>query len=211
VKFTRENGFTVSIQAIYFDIGGVLVRTMDRAPRTQLAARLGMTYEALEELVFGGDNGRKAQLGEITAEEQWAYVCQQVNWPISIWCELEAEFYAGDSLDAALVDYIRDLHRRYKTGIISNALSNVRSAIATKWHMADAFDVIITSADEGMMKPDARIFQIALQSLNVQPFEAVFVDDFPHNVEGARAVGMRAIQFRNPEQVRLELEAVLHS
>jgi epoxide hydrolase-like predicted phosphatase len=184
---------------------------MDRTPRTRLAVRLGMTYETLEGLVFGGDHGRKAQRGEITAEELWAYVCQQVNWPISTWRELEAEFFAGDRLDAELVDYIRDLHRRYKTGIISNALSNVRSAIAHKWQMTDAFDVIITSADEGVMKPDAKIFQVALQSLGVQPAQAVFVDDFPNNVAGALSVGMHAIQFRNPEQVRLELEAVLHA
>jgi epoxide hydrolase-like predicted phosphatase len=201
----------VSIQAIYFDIGGVLVRTMDRTPRTRLAVRLGMTYEALEELVFGGDRGRKAQLGEITAEEQWAYICQQVNWPLADWRSLEAEFFSGDRLDIELVDYIRGLQERYKTGVISNALSNVRVYIDTKWHMADAFDTLILSAEVGLMKPDARIFHLALQSLGVPPAQAVFVDDFVHNVDGAQAVGMHAIQFRNPEQIRLELEAILHS
>ena len=169
-----------------------------------------MTYEALEELVFGGDSGRKAQRGEITAEEQLAYVCQQAKWPLTHWRDLEAEFFAGDSLDIGLVNYLRGLHKYYKMGIISNALSNVRSAIADKWHMTDAFDAIIISAEAGVMKPDARIFHIALQSLGVQPAEAVFVDDFAHNVAGARAVGMQAIQFRSPEQTRLELEAILH-
>ena len=199
------------IQAIYFDIGGVLVRTIDRSPRARLAQRLGITYEALEELVFGGDNGRKAQLGEISAEEQMAYVCQQVNWPLGGWRDLEAEFFAGDRLDTELVDYIRGLHGRYKTGIISNALSNVRAAITDKWHMTDAFDVIIASAEVGVMKPDARIFHTALTTLGVPPSNAVFVDDFAHNVEGARAVGMYAIQFVHPEQTRQELEAVLRS
>jgi epoxide hydrolase-like predicted phosphatase len=198
------------IKAIYFDIGGVLLRTEDRAPRTRLAVRLGMTYEALGELVFWGDNGRKAQLGEITAEQQWAYVCQQVNWPLTSWRNLEAEFFTGDRVDSEIVDYIRSLHGRYKTGVISNALSDARASIDSKWHMMDAFDVITISAEVGVMKPDARIFQIALQSLGVQPAEAVFVDDFLHNVEGARAVGMHAIQFRSPEQVRLDLEAILH-
>lgn len=199
------------IQAIYFDIGGVLVRTIDRAPRTRLAERLGMTYEALDELVFGGEKGRKAQLGEISAEEHWAYVCQQVHWPVARWRELEAEFFQGDWLDTGLVDTLRGLRGRYKTGIISNALSNTRAAIADKWHLLDAFDVIITSAEVGVMKPDPRIFHIALQSLGMQPSEAVFVDDSAQNVEGARAVGMLAIQFRSPQQVRLELEAVLQS
>lgn len=201
----------MSIKAIYFDIGGVLVRTVNRASRNRLAVRLGMTAEALEELVFSGENGRKAQRGEITAEQQWAYVCQQINWPPMKWRDLEAKFFAGDRLDIELVGYIRSLHGRYKTGVISNALSDVRAAIDNKWHMADAFDAITISAEVGVMKPDARIFQIALQSLGLQPAEAVFVDDFLHNVEGARAVGMHAIQFRSPEQVRLDLEAILYS
>jgi len=201
----------VSIKAIYFDIGGVLVRTVDRAPRSRLAVRLGTTYEALEELVFGGDNGRKGQLGEITAEQLWAYVCQQINWPLAHWRDLESEFFSGDRLDIELVDYIRSLHDRYKTGLISNAFSNVRAAIEHKWHMTEAFDVLVISAEVGLMKPDARIFHIALQSLGVQPAEAVFVDDFLHNVDGARAVGMQAIHFCNPEQTRLDLEAILSS
>ena len=199
----------MSIKAIYFDIGGVLVRTLDRTPRTRLAERLGITYEALDELVFGGEHGLKAQSGEISADEQWAYVCQELGWPLSKRSELESEFFQGDALDAGLVDYLRQLHGRYKTGIISNALSDVRTAIENKWHMTDAFDVIIVSAEVGFMKPDARIFQTALQALEVQPAEAIFVDDFTHNVEGARMVGMHAILFRSPEQVRQELEAVL--
>jgi len=198
------------IQAIYFDIGGVLVRTEDKAPRTRLAARLGMTFEALEEIVFGGDSGRKAQRGEITAEEHWAYVCRQVNWPFDNWRALEAEFFAGDKLDEELVDYIRSLHRHYKTGVISNALGDVRTVILNTWHMSDAFDVLIISAEVGLMKPDVRIFQAALNALGVQPAEAVFVDDVARNVEGARAIGMHAIQFRNTAQVRAELGELLH-
>jgi epoxide hydrolase-like predicted phosphatase len=198
------------IKAIYFDLGGVLVRTVDRAPRTRLAVRLGMTSDALEELVFLGESGHKAQRGEITAEQQWAYVCRQINWPLTKWRDLEAKFFTGDRLDIELVDYIRSLHGRYKTGVISNALGDVRAAIDHKWHIADAFDAITISAEVGVMKPDARIFHIALQSLGVQPTEAVFVDDFTHNVEGARAIGMQAIQFRNPEQIRQELDAFLY-
>jgi len=128
---------------------------------------------------------------------------------VASWRDLESEFFIGDRLDIELVDTIRCLHGRYKTGLISNALSNVRAAIEDKWHMADAFDAIIISAEIGVMKPDPHIFHFALQSLGVQPAEAVFVDDFAHNVEGARAVGMHAIQFHTPEQVRKDLEAIL--
>ena len=60
------------------------------------------------------------------------------------------------------------------------------------------------------MKPDARIYQIALEKLGVAASKSVFLDDFPENVEGARAVGMQAIHFTQPEQAledRLETTA----
>jgi epoxide hydrolase-like predicted phosphatase len=68
---------------------------------------------------------------------------------------------------------------------------------------------MIVSAEVGVMKPDARIYRIALEKLGVAPAEAVLLDDFPKNVEGARAVGMAAIHFTRPEQALDELKRLL--
>jgi FMN phosphatase YigB (HAD superfamily) len=148
----------MNIQAIYWDIGGVLVRTEDRTPRAELAKRLGMTAHDLEELVFGGEHGRQAQSGQITADQQWEYVCQVLNWPAAEWKTLEQEFFRGDHLDTKLLDYIGSLRPRHKTGVISNALSNVRPMAEGGWGMAEAFDTLVFSAEVGIMKPDPRIF-----------------------------------------------------
>jgi len=123
--------------------------------------------------------------------------------------DLESEFFAGDELDMTLVNYIRSLHTRYRTGIISNALSNVRSAIEQKWDIADAFDALILSAEIGLMKPDPRIFHTALQALGVAPAEAVFVDDVAENVAGAQALGMFAMRFIDPVQAKEEVDRLL--
>jgi len=199
----------MTIKAIYFDIGGVLVRTIDRSPRTALAARLNTTYEALEEVVFGGEAGRKAQRGETRELEQWRMACQVLGWPETQADEFKAEFFRGDRVDTDLADFVRSLRGRYKTGVISNGMEGTRRFLEHEARIADAFDHLIISAEVGLMKPDARIFQIALQALGVQPAEAVFIDDFAHNVLGARAVGMAAIQFHTAQQARQGLEAVL--
>jgi epoxide hydrolase-like predicted phosphatase len=68
---------------------------------------------------------------------------------------------------------------------------------------------MIISAEIGVMKPDERIYQIALEKLGVKPSESVFLDDFPKNVEGAIAVGMQAIHFTQPEQALKELKQLL--
>jgi HAD superfamily hydrolase (TIGR01509 family) len=61
--------------------------------------------------------------------------------------------------------------------------------------MADAFDLIVGSAYERVMKPDPAIFLRTLERLGRAPHEAVFIDDFAHNIEGARGVGMAAIHY----------------
>jgi epoxide hydrolase-like predicted phosphatase len=200
----------MTIRAVIWDIGGVLVRTEDDEPRKLLAERLGITRERLENLVFNGDMGQKAQTGAISAQVLLEYVCREVRYPAQEAGRFEEEFFAGDRLDESLMSYIRSLRPRYCTGIISNAWDDVRAMIQNRWKMADAFDQVFLSAEVKICKPDPRIFQIALESLAVLPEEAVFVDDFPRNIEGARAVGMHAIQFRSSEQIRAELEAFLN-
>jgi putative hydrolase of the HAD superfamily len=73
----------------------------------------------------------------------------------------------------------------------------------------DAFEHMVISAEVGVMKPEARIYQIALEQAGVSPNEAVFVDDFYKNIEGCQAVGMHGIHFKNPEQAMNELQQLL--
>jgi epoxide hydrolase-like predicted phosphatase len=200
----------MAIQAVIWDIGGVLARTVDRQPRYQLAARFGMSYEQLEGLIWGGERGHMAQMGEIPADDQWRWAAMQLGLPESQAEAFRQEFFSGDVMDDELVEYIRQLHSRYKTGIISNAMSDTRSLAFGKWGFKDVFDSLVFSAQAGVMKPDPRIFQISLLELDVAPQAAVFIDDFINNVRGAEAVGMHGIHFRSPDQVKAELEALLN-
>ena len=70
-------------------------------------------------------------------------------------------------------------------------------------------DEIIISAEEGIAKPDERIYQIALDKMGVEPEEAVFLDDLSANVEAARQLGMKAVQFLDTSQALSEIRALL--
>jgi putative hydrolase of the HAD superfamily len=113
-------------------------------------------------------------------------------------------------VDYELVDYIRALRPKYRTALLSNAWDNLRSVLTDTWKIADAFNCLTISAEEGIMKPDAQIYQIALDRAGVAPDEAVFVDDFAHNIQGARAVGMHGIHFLNPDQALNDLKGLLN-
>lgn len=199
----------MAIKAIYWDIGGVLVRTVDREPRARLAEKLGLTYAQLEDAVFNAEPGRKAQLGLLPAEMVWQSLIQRFGLPATALAAFQEAFFGGDVLDEALVDHIRRLHLTYRTGVISNAFDNARHLLMQVWRVGDAFDDLVISAEVGVMKPDPQIYQIALRGLGVLPQEAVFLDDALPNIQGARDIGMHAIHFRHPEQALQDLHALL--
>ena len=62
---------------------------------------------------------------------------------------------------------------------------------------------------EGVRKPDPRIYEIALERLEVSADRAVFLDDIGGNLKPARAMGMATIRVVSPEQALAELEQVL--
>jgi FMN phosphatase YigB (HAD superfamily) len=70
----------------------------------------------------------------------------------------------------------------------------------------DQFDHLTFSAEVRLIKPDAAIYEHSLRGVGVAASEALFVDDKEPNVQGARAVGLRALRFRSVEQLRSDLQ-----
>lgn len=187
----------MKFRAVFFDLGGVIRRTEFQAPREHLADRLNMEVENLVRLVFNTETSRKASLGMISADEHWSAVIRKLNRPASEASAIRDEFFAGDVTDLALLNFLRSLRPRFKTGLLSNAWGDLREWIVSQ-KFDDAFDCMTISSEMGVMKPDPEIYHLALKQAGVAPGEAVFVDDFLENVEGARAVGMAAVHFRSP-------------
>ena len=198
----------MTIKVVFFDLGGVIVRTEFQAPRQQLAERLGMEYEDLYKIVFDSESSGRASLGEITSDDHWTGVIQRLRRPASDLSLIRDEFFAGDIVDRTLVEYIRSLRGKYKTGLISNAWSDLRDFVVRE-KFDDAFDRMIISAEVGAVKPEPKIFQIALEQFGVKPKEALFVDDVYANIEGCEKVGMKGIHFKDAESTLQQLKRLL--
>jgi epoxide hydrolase-like predicted phosphatase len=197
------------IKAVVWDLGGVLARTLDSAPRTELARRLSINYTELDEAVFNSPSARQATLGEISTNEHWANVYRSLNWPVEQRDVFQELFWGGDRLDQELVAYIRRLKPAFKTGLLSNNWPNLRDLIENRWQIADAFDELIISAEVGLKKPEQPIYDLTLQRLGFRPEQAVFVDDFIENIHAAQQLGWQAVHFQNPDQALAELNALL--
>ena len=122
------------IKSVIWDIGGVIMRTEDPVPRAELAAELGVTREYLNELVFGGEQGTRAQIGEINQQEIWDYVRSELKLAPGEYSDLRERFFSGDVLDTQLVNFIRSLKPRFKIGIISNAWSQIAALVGGVGH-----------------------------------------------------------------------------
>jgi putative hydrolase of the HAD superfamily len=198
----------MKVRAVFVDFGGVIMRTEDKGPRTRQAERLGMSYRDLEKIFFESDSSQRASTGEIPEETHWQTVAQALGVSRSEADKIIAEFFSGDRADAALLDFLRGLRPERKVGLISNAWSGLRGFISDQ-KFENVFDEMIISAEVGLMKPDPRIYRLALEKLGSCPEESVFIDDVLVNVEAARSIGMSAIQFTQPEKSLEELKHLL--
>jgi len=195
------------LRALIWDMGGVLVRNVNQTVRNRLAAPYGMTGMDLENLFFGNEVSERASLGQASEADAWEFVRQKLEIDPSRMPEFIATFWSGEELDEGLLAFSASLKPRIRIGLLSNAFPETRANQKRRFpHFFDVFDVTIFSAEVKMTKPDARIYHLAVSQLGVRPDEAVFVDDFIENVEGARAAGLQAIHFKDPQRTLRELK-----
>jgi len=198
----------MSIRAVFFDLGGVILRTEYQTPRQHLAEEFGMDYEDIEKIVFGTPSAARAALGEIPEEEHWRNVMKILKRPGAEYERIRDEFFAGDVIDLKILSFLRSIKPKYKVGLISNAWSGLRSYIVRE-KFDDVFHHLTISAEVGAAKPSAKIYEIALEQLQVKAKEAVFVDDVLENIEACESLGMKGIQFKDPESTLKQLRALL--
>lgn len=198
----------MKIQAVFFDFGGVIQRTEFQAPRQQLAQRFNMEYEDIDNIVFNSPSAKQATVGEVTVDQHWQAVAKRLKVSKEQIAAVESEFFAGDVIDHAIVDYLRSLRPHYKTGLISNAWSDMREYLIRK-KLDEVFDTLTISAEVGVAKPEARIYHLALEQARVTPEAAVFVDDVPANIAACEVIGMKGILFKDPQEAMQQLKKLL--
>lgn len=110
--------------------------------------------------------------------------------------------------DEVLLDYIKELKPKYKIGFISNASQNWLGEFFTPEQTA-LFDQISISSETGFLKPDPRAYEHIAELLDTPVEGCVLIDDQIVYCEGARAVGMQAIQYKDFEILKSNLESLL--
>jgi putative hydrolase of the HAD superfamily len=180
-----------SITTLLFDFGGVLVRTQSRQARLRWDTRLGQLPGTGEKLLLESAHSRATQRGEIAEAVHWEWVRQQLGLtPLGL-TQFRHDFFAGDYPTPAL-SWLPKLHSQYRIGLLSNFWGSVRGWLG-ELGVLGCFDDVVFSAEVGLAKPDPRIYTLALSRLACQPQQALFIDDFEHNLVPARQLGMQTL------------------
>lgn len=112
----------------------------------------------------------------------------------------------------AMVAALRNVAARYKTACLTN---NVKTSTRTPEKQAQideimtVFGVVVESSKVGARKPEPDFYRQACAMLEIEPHQAIFLDDLGINLKPARAMGMATIKVTSPAQALDELEGLL--
>ena len=108
-----------------------------------------------------------------------------------------------------MVQAVRRCAERLPTGLVTNnfTLGGSGDARPELEAILSLFHVVVESSKVGLRKPDPRIYDMMVETLQVDPKNCVYLDDLGINLKPARAMGMTTIKVANGAQAIAELEA----
>ncbi len=193
--------------AVLWDLGGVL---LDWDPRHLYRKLFGADQAAMDEFlahVCSPEWHAQQDLGKATAEACAELAAEHPGQAemINAWAERNEEMVAG--VISGSVEVLAELRA---AGTACYALSNMeKESFRRRLQLYDFlswFDGCFISSFEGVMKPDPEYFERALARFGLSPGDCLFIDDRAQNIEVARSLGIPAVLFGSPEQLRADLE-----
>jgi len=188
---------------VVFDIGGVLVTAESAA--LALAPSVGVDLRMFGDAYW---HHRPAfDQGEVSAAQYWGAIAADVGLELSAeqverYDHVDTTRWAQLSLGRA--ELLADVAAApVRTGILSNAPRSLATRVRAGW--GTWASTAVFSAEVGLMKPDARIYELVEDGLGMPGESIAFFDDRPENVATARERGWRAHVWESPERCRVAL------
>jgi len=193
------------ITTLFWDIGGVILTNgWDRQSRREAADAFHLDWEDFEDrhdLSFPAFDSGQISLNEyldrtlfyrphpFTREEFTAFMFAQSKEYSETREVLSAAARSG----------------KYFIGAINNEPLELNQYRIEAFHLRRDFAVFFSSCYVRSRKPEETIFRVALEVTQRPPEQCIFIDDRPLNLESPRRLGMNAIHYQDPQQLRTEL------
>ena len=194
------------MDAVLFDLGKVL---LDWSPRYYYERFFAGDERALEH--FLGEVVAPAWIVEMDRGLPMAeaIAARQRLYPehaelIARWREGWPEMLRGEIAGTvAVLDELASRGRRLYA--LTNFSHETWPVARARFEFLGRFEDVVVSGEVGLVKPDPRIYRLAIERCRLDAARTVFVDDMAVNVEAARGEGLHAVHFTTPERLRDEL------
>ncbi|MCB0828731.1 MAG: HAD family phosphatase [Solirubrobacterales bacterium] len=125
--------------------------------------------------------------------------------------EFGPTFFQALNPNPGMLDLIREVRRDgYRTALLTNNVREWEPQWRSMIPVDELFEEVVDSAFVGCRKPDPRIYEITLERVGLAPEACLFIDDVEINCEGASALGIRTVHFRETAQARADVRALLN-
>ena len=189
------------IKAVLFDLGGVFFEDGTEKFLKLLSQKTNKSYEELYP-IFRQGKSLEYRENKLTGKEFFDWASIKLGHVLSsnelnlLWVSQYTE-----------IDGVRDIvqwlkNQGLKVGILSDNVPERVNYLQEKYKFLELFDQIFFSYDVNLTKSDTVVFSLALNKLNLQPNEVIFVDDRQSNLDIAKEVGIMPILFTGSESLR---------
>jgi putative hydrolase of the HAD superfamily len=198
----------VTIEAVVFDLGGVLAEFSGVATMRELA-RIS-SDEELWRRWLSCEWVRRFERGQCTPEDFATGMVGEWGLPMT-----GAEFLTtfGDWVQEpypGAEELVAETAERVCVAMLSNMNAVHWERAVSGWPLVKRFDHVFTSFELGLIKPDVDVFHHVVDALDLEPSQVFFVDDNVINVDGALAAGLRAKAVRGVAEARAAVNRALN-
>lgn len=193
------------IKVIIFDVGGVYLKGsfINFVNRSRKILGINEKFHADKEVIFD----KRFNKGETTAEECFTKYFQvpinsrQMKKIIKVWTSTWKSSNEMKKL-------VTKLNKNYRLAILSNSDPlNSPNYFKKGWYKY--FDTVILSHEVGVLKPEKKIYEIAINKIGVKANECLFIDDQKDCLKPAKSMGMATILFKSISKLEKDLKKYL--
>ena len=184
-------------RAVFFDLGGVIVRE-DDALYDEFGMAHGLEPGEFYRAMYESTAGKALRLGRISREVWFEAVVEMLrdHWGSATEQTLRDWWDRPPQLHRPVLELAVELQKAgVRIGILSNASGDLAERLVSQFGVDLEWDVVLASGAVGLAKPDAQVYAMASERIGVPMERCFFVDDVRENVEGAVAAGREAFLF----------------
>ncbi len=195
------------IKTVIFDLGRVLIPFDFMRAYVRMQALCGLTPDEMRARLSRDQFVHRFETGLIESRDFVAEVAARLDVEIDYdgFCDIWSSIFLPETLVPERV--VEGIRRHHRTVLLSNTNELHFAMLDERYPILSHFDARILSYEVKAMKPSPAIYQAAIDAAGCAPGECFFTDDIPAYIDGAKAMGIDAVQFESGEQILGELAA----